>query len=75
MLANVLARVGGVNRSLGALPRGWRQADLIEFERRLLELREQVLTGRTPPPTRPVTLDESWAPGSRSSRCRSSSAA
>lgn len=59
---SVLARVGGVNRSLGALPRGWRQADLIEFERKLLELREQVLTGRTPAPTRPVTLDEFVGP-------------
>ena len=38
------------------------QADLIEFERRLLELREQVLTGRTPPPTRAVTLDEFVGP-------------
>jgi hypothetical protein len=59
---SVLARVGGVNRSLGALPRGWRQADLIEFEHRLLEPREQVLTGRTPAPTRPVTLDEFVGP-------------
>jgi integrase len=59
---SVLGRVGGVARSLGTLPRGWRQADLIEFERRLLELRDQVLTGRTPRPTRPVTLDEFVGP-------------
>ena len=58
----VLARVGGVARSLGHLPRGWRGSDLLEYERRLVDFREQVLTGRTPPPSRAVTLDEYAGP-------------
>jgi integrase len=59
---SVLGRVGSVARSLGTLPRGWRAADLLEYERRLFELREQVLTGKPPRPTRPVTLDEFVGP-------------
>lgn len=59
---SVLGRVGSVARSLGTLPRGWRSTDLLEFERRLFELREQVLSGKPPRPTRPITLDEFVGP-------------
>ena len=45
---SVLVGVGSVARSLGALPRGGRATDLLECERRLFELREQVLTGKPP---------------------------
>lgn len=58
----VVGRVSGVSRSFGNLPRGWRDSDLIEFERQLIALRDQVLTGRTPPPNRVVTLEEFVGP-------------
>jgi integrase len=54
----VVGRIGSIARSFGNLPRGWRTTDLIEHERRLVELRDQVLSGRTPPPSRVVTLEE-----------------
>jgi hypothetical protein len=58
----VVGRIGDISRSFGHLPRGWRETDLIEHERRLLELRDQVLSGRTPPPSRVVTLEEYVVP-------------
>lgn len=56
----VIARIRGVERTLGHLPRSWRSDDLVPFERELADLRELVLTGRTPVRPRVVTLAE-WA--------------
>jgi integrase len=58
----VQGRVGNVQRQLGYLELGWRVADLVTFERQLADLRDQILTGRTPKPTRIVTLDEFVGP-------------
>jgi integrase len=58
----VQGRVGRVQRRLGYLELGWRAADLVTFERQLADLRDQILTGRTPKPTRIVTLDEFVGP-------------
>ena len=58
----VVGRIGDISRSFGHLARGWRETDLIEHERRMLELRDQVLSGRTPPPSRVVTLEEFVVP-------------
>ena len=57
---SVQARVAGVSRSLGQLPRGWRTDDLIPFERELSDLRGLVLEGRAPRRSKIVTLAE-WA--------------
>lgn len=57
---SVQGRVGGVSRSLGHMPRGWRMSELSEFERALAELRVRVLLGRPPAPTRVITLRD-WA--------------
>src|SRR5688572_27853466 len=58
----VQGRVGAVQRRLGYLPHGWRAADLVEFERRLVELRDQVTTGVPLRPTRAITLEEFVGP-------------
>ncbi len=58
----VQGRVGAVQRRLGYLELGWRNTDLIAFERQLADLREQILSGRTPRPTRVVILDEFVGP-------------
>ena len=58
----VQGRVGNVQRRLGYLELGWRAVDLVPYERQLGDLRDQVLSGRTPRPTRVVTLDEFVSP-------------
>jgi integrase len=58
----VQGRVGAVQRRLGYLPHGWRANDLVRFERRLVELRDQVMTGRPLPPSRAITLEEFVGP-------------
>ncbi len=59
---SVQARVARVERRLGYLERGWRTADLADFDRRLAELREKVVHGQVLPPSRPATLEEFAGP-------------
>jgi hypothetical protein len=54
----VQGRVAGIARTLGYLERGWRTGDLVAFEHGLAELRQQLLTGQAPEPTRVVRLAE-----------------
>jgi transposase InsO family protein len=56
----VQGRVAGVHRRMGYLPAGWRASDLLDFERRLAELRARVLEGE-PPPRERVVLLRDWA--------------
>jgi integrase len=46
----------GVQRPLGQLPKGWKVADLHDYEQELLELRSHLIDGRPLKPTEIVTL-------------------
>lgn len=45
-----------LTQKLGYLPKGWKLADLEEFERERLDVRDQILAGKTPRPKQAVTL-------------------
>jgi integrase len=51
-------RTLGVERIVGYLDRGWRAQDLDEFQRELLDMREQLMAGRRPRPRRATTLND-----------------
>ena len=48
----------GLTRKVGYLSKGWRAEDLAEYQRDLLEMREQLLAGRPPRPKRLLTLND-----------------
>jgi integrase len=48
----------GITRKVGYLPKGWRAEDLADFQRDLLEMRDQLLAGRPPRPKRLLTLND-----------------
>lgn len=58
----VRARLARRDYTLGSLGKGWKTADLEPFERKLVDVREAIVEGRSPRPRRVVTLGE-YAPG------------
>jgi integrase len=48
----------GITRKVGYLPKGWRAEDLADYQRDLVEMREQLLAGRPPRPKRLLTLND-----------------
>lgn len=54
----VRARLAGQDYTLGSLEKGWRVADLEDFERKLVDMREAIADGRSPRPRKVVTLGE-----------------
>jgi len=48
----------GITRKVGYLAKGWRAEDLADYQRDLVEMREQLLAGRPPRPKRLLTLND-----------------
>lgn len=48
----------GITRKVGYLPKGWRAENLADYQRDLVEMREQLLAGRPPRPKRLLTLND-----------------
>ncbi|MDP9383888.1 MAG: hypothetical protein M3P50_01395 [Actinomycetota bacterium] len=48
----------GITRKVGYLPKGWRAEDLTDYQRDVVEMRDQLLAGRPPRPNRLLTLND-----------------
>lgn len=58
----VQARVAGHDYSIGYLAKGWLMRDLEPFDRKLLDMRDAIVEGRSPRPREVVTLEEFGPP-------------
>jgi integrase len=48
----------GITRKVGYLRKGWRAEDLADYQRDVIEMRDQLLAGRPPRPKRMLTLND-----------------